>query len=108
MSSSPSTSVRPRIIAPALAERRWACSGSASHTPSRRATPTARSRSASTSGARKFVCTNVPSPRPSWSLRLGMMAVCGIGNPSGCRNSAVTANQSASAPTIAASAVART
>ena len=37
-----------------------------------------------------------------------MIAVCGIGSPSGCRKSAVTANQSASAPTIAASAVART
>ena len=60
------------------------------------------------SGARKFVWTNVPRPRPSWSLRLGMIAVCGIGRPSGCRKSAVTANQSASAPTMAASAVART
>ena len=42
------------------------------------------------------------------SLLAGMMAVCGIGMPSGWRNRAVTANQSASAPTIAASAVART
>ena len=31
-------------------------------------------------------------------------AVCGIGRPSGRRNSAVTANQSARPPTIAASA----
>lgn len=37
------------------------------------------------------------------SLRVGTMAVCGIGSPSGRRNKAVTANQSASAPTIAAS-----
>ena len=37
-----------------------------------------------------------------------MIAVCGIGSPSGCRNSAETANQSAKAPTIAASANART
>ena len=37
-----------------------------------------------------------------------MMAVCGIGMPIGWRNSAVTANQSASAPTIEASAVATT
>ena len=36
------------------------------------------------------------------------MAVCGIGTPSGWRNSAVTANQSARPPTIAASAKART
>ncbi len=50
------------------------------------------------------------SPRlvPSVSLRVGMIAVCGIGRPSGLRNSAVTANQSASAPTMLASAVART
>ena len=39
---------------------------------------------------------------------LGMMAVCGIGNPIGRRNSATTANQSASAPTVAASQNART
>ena len=37
-----------------------------------------------------------------------MIAVCGIGSPSGRRNSAVTANQSASAPTMPASAAART
>ncbi len=37
-----------------------------------------------------------------------MIAVCGIGKPSGRRNSAVTANQSAKPPTIAASAAART
>ena len=42
------------------------------------------------------------------SLRLGMIAVCGIGMPSGWRNSAVIANQSARPPTMAASAVART
>jgi hypothetical protein len=36
------------------------------------------------------------------------MAVCGIRRPSGCRKRAVTANQSASAPTIAASEKART
>ncbi|COZ63422.1 Uncharacterised protein [Mycobacterium tuberculosis] len=35
-----------------------------------------------------------------------MIAVCGIGMPSGCLNSAVTANQSAKAPTIPASAAA--
>jgi hypothetical protein len=41
------------------------------------------------------------------SLRDGTMAVCGIGMPNGWRNSAVTANQSASPPTMAASANAR-
>jgi hypothetical protein len=45
---------------------------------------------------------------PMRSLRDGTMAVCGIGMPNGWRNSAVTANQSASPPTIAASAKART
>ncbi len=95
-------------MSPALDEIRWACPGWESHAPRRLATPMARSRSVSTAGARKFVCTKVPRPRPSWSLRFGMMAVCGIGRPSGWRNSAVTANQSASAPTMAASAVART
>ena len=42
------------------------------------------------------------------SLRAGMMAVWGMGRPRGWRNRAVTANQSATAPTMAASAVART
>src|SRR5580765_5922889 len=37
-----------------------------------------------------------------------MIAVCGIGNRSGCRNNAVTANQSARPPTIDASAAAPT
>jgi len=36
-----------------------------------------------------------------------MSAVCGIGKPSGRRKSAVTANQSASPPTMPASAIAR-
>ncbi len=44
----------------------------------------------------------------SMSFLRGMIAVCGIGSPSGWRNSAVTANQSAIAPTIDASAPALT
>ena len=44
---------------------------------------------------------------PSRSFFSGMMAVWGMGNPSGRRNSAVTANQSASPPTNAASQKAR-
>ena len=47
------------------------------------------------------------SARPIWFLRAGTIAVCGIGRPSGRRNSAVTANQSARPPTSAASAKAR-
>ena len=57
---------------------------------------------------RKFVSTNSPSVRPISSLRVGMIAVWGIGSPSGRRKSAVTANQSASAPTMPPSAAART
>ena len=45
---------------------------------------------------------------PIWSFLRGMIAVCGIGIPNGCRNRAVTANQSASPPTIDASAAAWT
>ena len=67
-----------------------------------------RSRSPMISRDMKLPSTNWPSDRPIWSLRSGMIAVCGIGNPSGWRNRAVTANQSASAPTIAASAPAST
>ena len=59
-------------------------------------------------GDRKFSRTNAPRPSPSWSFLRRMIAVCGIGMPSGCLNSAVTANQSASAPTMPASAAART
>ena len=49
---------------------------------------------------------NSPSVAANWSLRSTTIAVCGIGRPSGWRNSAVTANQSASPPTIAAAAIA--
>ena len=74
----------------------------------RRPTPIPARRSSRTSRDMNSVSTNSPSDLPISSLRLGMMAVCGIGIPSGWRKSAVTANQSASAPTIAASANALT
>ena len=80
------------------------CSGTPSHCPTRSPTRAAASRSRAISSVRKFSVTNSWRLRPISFLRLGMIAVCGIGSPSGCRNSAVTANQSASAPTIAASA----
>ena len=81
--------------------------GPASHAPNRRATPTAQALGQHL--RREEVRLDEPAEAPpSWSLRLGMIAVCGMGRPSGWRNSAVTANQSANAPTIAASAVART
>ncbi len=43
-----------------------------------------------------------------FARRAGMIAVCGMGSPSGWRKSAVTANQSATAPTVAASKPAAT
>ena len=98
----------PFTASPAAPAARSAWAGSASQRPRRWPTWTPARRSASTSRVRKLPCTNSPRLRPIWSLRLGMIAVCGIGSPSGWRNSAVTANQSASAPTIAASAPART
>ena len=67
-----------------------------------------RIRRATTGAIRKFSLRNVASVSPMRSLLRGMIAVCGIGRPSGWRNSAVTANQSASPPTIPASANALT
>ena len=61
-----------------------------------------------TCSERKLVSTNSPSEAPIWSLRRGMMAVCGILMPMGYLNRAVTANQSARAPTMPPSAAART
>jgi hypothetical protein len=63
--------------------------------------------SLTTSSDRKFVATNSDRAEPMSFFRVGMIAVCGIGSPIGRRNSAVTANQSASAPTMPASAAAR-
>jgi len=80
------------------------CSATPSHNPTRSPTRAAASRSRAISSVRKFSVTNSCRLRPISFLRLGMIAVCGTGSPSGCRNSAVTANQSANAPTMAASA----
>ena len=87
---------------------RSALSSCASQPPSRRAISTRFSLSRTTSSDRKFDPTKSPRLLPSASFLFGMIAVCGIFSPSGCRNSAVTANQSASAPTMPASAAART
>ena len=56
----------------------------------------------------KFLMTKSPRIKPMRSLLFGIMAVCGRGMPSGCLNKTTTANQSAMAPTIDASAKART
>ncbi len=68
----------------------------------------ARTRSRMISSRRKLSPMKSCRLRASMSFFLGMSAVCGIGRPIGCRNSAVTANQSAIAPTIDASAPALT
>ena len=107
-SSSRSISTSTRSTVDASAATRSACASSDSHLPSRSATCASRSLVATTSGDRKFSRTKAPRPSPSWSFLRLMIAVCGIGMPSGCLNSAVTANQSASAPTMPASAAART
>jgi len=65
-------------------------------------------RRATTEGVRKLSLRNWASVSPILSLLRGMIAVCGIGSPSGWRNRAVTANQSAMPPTSPASAKART
>ena len=58
-------------------------------------------RRATTEGVRKLSLRNEASVSPIRSLLRGMIAVCGIGRPSGWRNRAVTANQSAMPPTSA-------
>ena len=64
-------------------------------------------RRASTAGLRKLLDMKRPSAAPMRSLLRGTMPVWGMGRPNGRRNSATTANQSAQAPTIEASAKAR-
>ena len=103
MSSSASTALAPGNAIPSSAVSRSGRSPLASHSPIRRGIWAACTRGPTTSGVRKFCWTNSPRLSPIWSFLRGMIAVCGIGRPSGCRNRAVTANQSASPPTIAAS-----
>ena len=71
--------------------------------PARSSRPMVRRTSASVN---TWLATNRPSARPSRTFCAGMIAVCGIGRPSGWRNSAVTANQSAMPPTNPALAAA--
>ena len=65
-----------------------------------------RQHPATSASVNTWLATKRPSAGPSRSFWLGMMAVCGIGMPSGWRNSAVTANQSAMPPTKPALAAA--
>lgn len=62
----------------------------------------------SLSGSRKWTSINCAIFSAARFWLFGSSAVCGIGNPRGRRKSASTANQSASPPTIPASAIART
>ncbi len=61
---------------------------------------------ATSASVNTWVPTKRPSARPSRAFCAGMMAVWGMGRPSGWRNSAVTANQSAMPPTNPALAAA--
>ena len=88
--------------------RRSALTGWHSQFDTRVTTPAPRRRSITTSRVRNVSSMNSPSVSPNCCLRSTTIAVWGIGMPSGCRNSAVTANQSASPPTIDASAAACT
>ena len=66
-----------------------------------------RSRVSSWVGSRKCASKKRPTLRAARAWFDGSSAVCGMGRPSGRRNSASTANQSASPPIIPASAIAR-
>ena len=77
--------------------------GSRSHWPRRSAGLRISSFWSSTSGCRKLSRTNSARLSAMRCLPCGMSAVCGIGSPSGWRNSATTANQSARPPMAAAS-----
>ena len=85
----------------------WPC-GAWRKRPTAPARSMLRIRRATTGAIRKFSLRKLASASPIRSLLRGMIAVCGIGRPSGWRNRAVTANQSARPPTIAASAKALT
>ena len=86
---------------------RWAFSGWLNQLPINSAGSWRRISATSDWVSRNFSCTNCPRFSPIRSLLRGIIAVCceinGIGTR---RKSATTANQSASAPTIAASAIA--
>ena len=103
--SSRLASTRGKVAASACAAGR-AAAGSARklrRMPARSSRPSTRRTSAS---VKTWLATKRPSPWPSRSFWFGMMAVCGMGRPSGRRNSAVTANQSARPPTTPALAAA--
>jgi hypothetical protein len=93
-------------IAARCAKRR-ALSGLSSQRAAQAAGSISRIFAVSTLGDRKLLEMKRPMAPPIRSLLCGTIAVCGIGMPSGWRNKATTANQSAQAPIIPASAKAR-
>ncbi len=105
--SSTVDSRRGSISAKALAAGCTAC-GSPRNRASTAEMSSCPSTRLTSAGVTTCPATNRPSARPSRAFCCGMIAVCGIGRPSGCRNSAVTANQSAIPPTNPALALACT
>ena len=86
----------------------WALPGSASQRAIQPAISTSRMRSAEHARRQEIVGDEAADARRRCApCCCGTIAVCGIGRPSGWRNSATTANQSAQAPIMPASAKAR-
>ena len=102
-SGSVSTRASPRSRSRTGAPRRSTCPGVRNQSSSSSLGAKRASRAPMTSGESQSFSTMFAMLSTIFARRVGMMAVCGMGRPSGWRKSAVTANQSASAPTVAAS-----
>jgi hypothetical protein len=96
------------MVCPARRATSAAFCGRRTHSAMRAAGSMLRSFWSSSRGLRNSPAMKPPRASPMRSLLRGMIAVCGIGRPKGRRNRAVTANQSAQAPTADASAKAAT
>ncbi len=107
-SSSRTASAKPTTSVAACPAVVSALAGTASQSAVLVTWPPDRMRSVIVSELRKFSCTKPPRAAPNWSLRSTITAVCGMGNPSGWRKMATTANQSARPPTREPSTAART
>jgi hypothetical protein len=89
---------------PAAAATARALRSSSSHRAARPTKSTDASRAMATRGERKLLVMKRPIAAPIRRLFSGTTAVWGIGRPRGRRKRATTANQSAHAPTMPASA----
>ncbi len=107
-SSAVSRRARPRSRSRTGPPSRSTCSGSRSQSVIMALGAKRASRTPMASGDSHSSCTIVTIPSTIFARRVGMIAVCGIGRPRGWRKRAVTANQSASAPTRPASNAAPT